>query len=238
MMKNLTTILIAAAALGTVSCKKEVIGNGPVTAQTRTVQAFNGIDLRMNGYVYYTNSNTVKVEVVAPQSLHSIIETNVVNNQLVVRYSTGKTYDADDRIRINVSAPNVTSLQLNTSGSIYCLNDMQPANLYLHSSGSGDISLQKVVTNTLEIASTQSGRITAGGGIAVTEKLKTDGSGRIDVSAVATRNATARTIGSGDISLRVSDNLDVTIDGSGSVYFSGYPALSSHISGSGHIVRL
>jgi hypothetical protein len=238
-MKKLTTsILVAATAIGSVSCKKDTISHGPVSTQARNVQSFEGIDLRMNGTVYYTNSSVTKVEVTAPENIHSILETNVVGNHLVIRYNNGKTFDADENIRINVSAPNVGSFQLNTSGSIYAMNDIHPDNLYLLSSGSGNLSFQKIETNTIEASSTRSGHITAGGGSAITEKLKTDGSGKIDLSALSAKNVTARTISSGDIRVKVTDHLDATIDGSGSIYFSGYPDLSSHVSGSGHIIRL
>ena len=110
-------------------------------------------------------------------------------------------------------------------------------NLFLRTSGSGDIVLQKVIANNIEAESTVSGRITATGGVAVSEKLKTDGSGKIDMSAIAANNVWARTIGSGDIKVKVSDHLDATINGSGSVYFRGWPQVSTHIHGSGDVIR-
>jgi hypothetical protein len=238
-MKKLTTAILATTlVLGSVSCKKDLVGEGPVTSQTRNIGQFTGIDLRMNGNVYYTKDASVKLEIIAPQSIHSMLETSIIDNRLVIRYSNGKTYDADESIRINVSAPDVNSFLLNTSGSIFCMNEIQPANLYLRTSGSGNISLQKVITNAIDASSTMSGRITAGAGTAVSEKLKTDGSGKIDLSAIAAANASTHIAGSGDIKVKVSDNLDVTINGSGSVYFSGNPFISTHISGSGHLVRL
>ena len=238
-MKQLTAALLATiVALGSVSCKKDLIGDGPITTETRSIQPFTGIDLRMNGNVYYTKAAETKLEITARESIHSELETKIVDDRLVIRYKDGKTYDADETIRINVSGPDVSAFILNTSGSIVCMNDIQPANLLLRSYGSGDISLQKVVTNNIDAESTVSGRIISAGGTTVTEKLKTNGSGKIDMAAVAARSATVRTIGSGDIKVKVSQDLDVTIDGSGSVYFSGYPAISTHISGSGRLVRL
>jgi hypothetical protein len=238
-MKKLTTaILVTTIALGSVSCKKDLVGEGPVTTETRSIQPFTGIDLRMNGNVYYTKAAETKLVITARESIHAELETKIVDDRLVIRYKNGKTYDADETIRINISAPDVNAFILNTSGSIIVMNDIQPANLLLRSYGSGDISLQKVVTSNIDAESTVSGRIISAGGSTVTEKLKTDGSGKIDMAAVAASTATVRTIGSGDIKVKVSQALDVTIDGSGSVYFSGFPTLSTHISGSGKLVRL
>jgi hypothetical protein len=238
-MKNLTTaILVTATAFGSVSCKKDLIGEGPITTVTRPVQSFTGLDLQMNGTVYYTKGETLKLEISAKESIHNMLETSVSDNRLVVRYKNGKTYDADETIRINVTAPDVSSFIVNTSGSIFVMNDIQPANLMLRSYGSGSIYLQRIFTNNIDAESTVSGRITSATGTANSERLKTDGSGKINLGAVAVKTANVRTIGSGDISVKVSESLNVTIDGSGSVYFSGYPSITTHISGSGHLVRL
>jgi hypothetical protein len=231
-----TAVLIAMAA-GMVSCKKEVIGEGPVTTQTRTVNNFSAIDLQMNGNVYYQNAATWKVEVTAKQSIHGLLETSVENNRLVVRYRNGKTYDNDESIRINVSGPNVNSFLLNTSGNIICLNAIQTDHLYLRSSGSGDIVLQQVDANTIEAETKTSGRISATGGVVTNEKLKTDGSGKIEFSAINARNVNARIVGSGDIRVKVSDRLDARIDGSGSVFFHGSPLISTDINGTGRLIK-
>jgi Putative auto-transporter adhesin, head GIN domain len=237
-MKKLTTaILLITLIAGFSSCRKEVIGEGPITTETRPVTNFTSIDLRMNGNVYFSQEANWKVEVTAKESIHSILETFVVNNSLVIKYKNGKTYDEDASIRINISGPSVSGFMLNTSGNIICTNDIMTSNLFLRTSGSGDIVLQKVIANNIDAESTVSGRITAAAGVVVNEKLKTNGSGKIDLSAIAANNVSARTIGSGDIKVKVSDHLDATIDGSGSVYFRGYPQVSTHIHGSGAVIR-
>ena len=222
---------------GAVSCKKDVIGEGPVTTRTRTVENFSGIDLHMNGNVYYKKEATGKIEISAKKSIHDILETTVINGKLVIRYKDGKTYDADETIRITVSGPNVSSLVVNTSGSIFCLNNIETVSLLLRSYGSGNISLQNIITTSIDAESTVSGQITATGGITLTEKIKTNASGSIDLSAVASKTSIVHTIGSGSIKIKVSDNLNARIDGSGSVYFSGYPLITSQVSGSGRLVR-
>lgn len=237
-MKNLTVaILLMAVITGSVSCKKDVIGEGPVTTETRSISNFNAIDLRMNGNVYYSSSNERKLEITAKASIHGILETKVEGGKLIIRYVNGKAYDADESISIHVSGPEVNSLELNTSGSIYCLNAIHPDNLYLQSGGSGSIYLQQVVTNNIEAHSNVSGKISATGGTVMNEKLKTDGSGKIDFSAISAKSVAARSIGSGDIKVKVSDQLDATINGSGDIYFSGSPLITTHINGSGKLIR-
>lgn len=238
-MNKLTTlILILACAGATVSCKKDVVGSGPMTTETRSTTPFTGIDLRMNGNVYFKTDSVWKVEVTAKQSIHASLETTVANGQLVIRFRNGATYDADGSIRINVSAPDVKSLTVNSSGSIFCTSDISPASLFLRSAGSGSLSLRGISTGKLTAESLQSGIIEASAGNAFSEELKTDGSGKIDLKEVSAKTAIVHTIGSGYVKVKVADHLNVTIDGSGSIYFAGSPTLTSHISGTGRLVRL
>jgi hypothetical protein len=236
-MKKITTAALFLAVIATTSCRKDLIGEGPVTSETRTVTNFTGIDLKMNGNVFYKDEPTWKLEISAKESVHGMLETNVVNQQLVIRYHDGKTYDADESIRIDISGPNVSSFSTNNSGNIFVTSDLQVNNVYLKTSGSGNITLKNIAASVIDGYSTMSGRITAATGSALTEKFKTDGSGRIDFSGVAARDVTAKTIGSGDIKVKVSDRLDATIDGSGSIYFSGSPLINSHIHGSGDLIH-
>ena len=237
-MKNLiTAILLVAIAAGSSSCKKDLIGNGPVTTETRAVTGFSGINLQMNGNVFYKQDVNWKVEVTAKQSIHQLLETYVLNNTLLIKYRNGNTYDADESIRINVSGPGVDKFMLNTSGSIYSNSDINVTNLFVRSTGSGDIRLQKVTANNIDAESSQSGTVSATSGNTINESLKTDGSGKIHMAGVSARDVTALILGSGNIKAAASNHLYATIKGSGSVYFSGYPVITSHVYGSGRIIR-
>jgi len=238
-MKKLTpAIFFIATMAGTASCKKEVIGDGPVISETRYVTEFNAIDLQMNGNVFYTNDPASKIEITAKESIHPIIETTVVNNRLIIRYKNGKTYDADESIHITVSGHAVNRFELNSSGSIYSMDPIHHPSVVIRSNGSGNIQLLHVATDNIDAESNVSGRIVVSGGETIQGKLKTDASGKIDISAVAARRINARVIGSGDIKVKVSDQLDARIDGSGSIYFAGFPFVISDISGSGKLIHL
>jgi hypothetical protein len=238
-MKKLTAMILATTVvLGSISCKKDTVGEGPVKTENRFVPNFTAIDLQMNGNVYYTRDLTSKMEITAKESIHDMLETTVIDNRLVIRYKNGKTYDNDNTIRINISAPEINSFQLNTSGNIYVTNNIEQAGLSLRSYGSGSIFLKNVFVNTIYVESNQSGLVSATGGTASNLALNTYGSGKIDFVSISSRHASVHTQGSGDVRVNVSDDLDATIDGSGSVYYTGYPFIRTHISGSGHLVHL
>jgi hypothetical protein len=234
-LSNVLLSIVLATSL--LSCKKDIIGDGPITTETRTVQNFTGIELQMNGNVYYRNDPQWKLEVSARESIHDILETNVINGKLVIRYYNGKTYDNDESIRITVSGPGVNNFVTTTSGNIIGENEITVSNVGLHSSGSGNILISKVTATSLEAQSLQSGKVSVGSGSVNTENLKSDGSGTVDMRGVQAKYAYAYTKGSGDIRVRASERLEAKIYGSGWVLYYGWPAVSSSIFGSGKVER-
>jgi hypothetical protein len=231
-------MLVAAIASTTVSCKKEIIGSGPSLTVTRPAQHFNAIDLQMNGNVFYTVSDSTSVRIIAKESIHHILQTQVVNGVLLIRYNDGKTYDADESIRIELTGPGVNSLSSNTSGSIYVYGEVKTPRLSIRSSGSGNIVLDRVNTYAVDAEVAVSGDISVNSGVTTEVTLKSMASGSIKFAKLDAKTVTAEMKGSGDITIKVSDQLDATIKGSGSLFFYGSPSVQSHVSGSGRLVHL
>ncbi|HEX5024970.1 MAG TPA: DUF2807 domain-containing protein [Agriterribacter sp.] len=238
-MKKLATAMLGTALImASVSCKKDEIGKGIIATEKRVVADFSGIDLNMNGNVYYSYAESPAVEITAKEGTISELETTIVADKLVIRFKNGDPYGSNENIRVDVYGPQLNSLSLSSSGSIFCLSNVQSDNLVLRTTASGNIQLKDVTANSIDAACTASGSITATGGMAAHEQLKTTASGKIDFAAVASNTSVVDALASGDVKVKVSDSLTVKIDGSGSVYFSGYPLISTQISGSGRLVRL
>ena len=165
-----------------------------------------------------------------------MLETFVSDNNLVIKFN-GSGYDYSDHIRINVAGPAVNKLALSTAGSIYCTNALAAPSLTLIVKGAGNLSLQAVETAHLEVLNEGSGTVSATAGSATTAQVRSKGSGKIELGAVAASTVTAKTSGSGSIRVRPAEQLNATVEGSGSIYFTGNPYVSSHISGTGHLIH-
>ena len=237
-MTKLTTAIFAAALALTLSCNKDVTNRGPVVTDSRTLAAFHAMDLRMNGNVYYHYSPDNRIEITAREGAVDQLVTEVINDKLIIRFKNGDSYGSNDPIRLDVFGPLVNHFSLNSSGSIYCLDDLASPEIFLRTTASGNLFLKDLVADVIQAECTESGSIHATGGSAVEVILKTRASGSIDFSQVSAGQASAHTESSGHIKIKVSDELDARIDGSGSVYFSGYPVITTHISGSGRLVRI
>jgi Putative auto-transporter adhesin, head GIN domain len=230
--------LLSVMAAGLVACNKTVIGEGPHVAQNRPVSNFTGIDLRISADIYYETGNNLSVEVTGQQNILDNLETIVVDGQLVVRYQNGKSFNSDESTRIAITAPAVSNFSLSESGSIYCHGDIETTDLKLCNNGTGTISLKSVTAKKIEAIATGSGDIIALDGTALSESIKVSGSGQIDLSRIQSRTAAVHNAGSGNIRVKTGDHLLATIEGSGPIYYSGYPDVSSHVSGTGQLVHL
>jgi hypothetical protein len=235
-MKKINLVLALAGMIFLSSCEK-ITGEGPVVTETRNISNFEGIDLRVSADVYFQQSATYKVEVSAQQNILDVLETYVTGNKLVVKYKDNVRVKSHEPVMVLVSAPSSNLFRVSGSGNISATGILNPVNLELDISGSGNINLVEVNTGTIDASISGSGNIKINSGTANHEKLRISGSGNIDLGNVLAQTADTHTSGSGDIRVHASQNLDVKISGSGSVYYKGNPIINSTISGSGKLVH-
>ncbi len=230
--------LLLSAPLIFQSCRK-VVGEGPVVTEIRTTGNFSGIDMSISGELYYTQGADYKVEIKAQQNILNEIEAVVSGTTLKIKEkSHNVNLKPDDRIVVNITAPDVNSLSVSGSGNIHATTPIEPNILALNISGSGGINLSEVVSSSLNATVSGSGNIFIGAGTVAGQTLRVSGSGNIDVVGVSGQTATATISGSGNIKLFPSQSLHAKIAGSGNVYYKGTPAITSEVSGSGSIVHL
>lgn len=230
--------LLSVVLAGLVACNKTIAGEGPLVAENRPISSFTRIDLLIKAEVYYQVGDIPGLEVIAQQNILDNLQTIVVDDELVIQCVQGKIFSAGEITRINITAPGVNSFSLQGAGDIYCLSPIQATSLLLRNNGSGTISLKDVTAGNIYAESTSSGNIIALGGTVASETVTNSGSGKIDLAGIQARTAKVVITGSGKIQVKVADHLHTTIEGNGPVYYSGYPDLSSHISGTGHLVHL
>lgn len=234
------TIFLATALLAAFlfqSCHK-IKGEGAVINKEYNLSGFSSVDLGLSADVYYTQDNFYRVEIQAQQNIQDIIQTPIVNGELKLEFEKYKNIWKHDRIVIYITAPSLSGLGINGSGNIHVLQPMTSGHITLKINGSGNINIQKLTAETLTANISGSGNIAVNDGSVNNEALKISGSGSIDLLGLNAKFAATETSGSGNTRVRVSDNLNVRISGSGDVFYIGNPSLYSSISGSGKITRL
>lgn len=239
-MKN-NTILMAIAILVSLtlftSCEK-INGKGEVITETRTTGSYQSVGLSMAATVYFTPGTENSLQISGQENILEQIVTQVEGNQLVIREKNGVILKNYDPVRVYITAPNVTGLDVSGSGDIFTDKNWNMNELTTNISGSGNINIANLNATRLTAKISGSGTIRATSGMAAREDLTISGSGTIDLRSVEAETIYTTTSGSGDTYIYCTGSLDVTISGSGNIWYYGTPAINTHISGSGNLNRL
>lgn len=235
MKRSLVVIFtILLGVFGLLSCNTYNIieGSGIVQTEYRRTPYFNRLELYFPAEVILRQGTAKDIEIVA--------ESNIIN--LVISRVSGNTLILDDNgrlrginnIKIYIQVPDINAVYVSGSGKVISDNKIFSKNMSLRLSGSGLIDMALDVKNDLEADLSGSGLIFLEGdtynGI-----YDVSGSGKIESFDMHADNSDVVINSSGRCETTALNNLDVSISGSGSVWFRGNPRISKYISGSGKI---
>ena len=219
------------------SCEK-IKGKGEAITETRTTGSFNSVSLAMSATVYFTCGTEYNLQLNGQENVLDEIVTEVEGNRLVIRMRHGVTLGSHEPVRVYITAPGVTALDVSGSGDIFADNEWTADELSANISGSGNINLALVNAGHFSANISGSGTIKAASGKAGREDLRISGSGTIDLRSVEGDTVYTITSGSGDIYLYAVKLLDATISGSGNIWYYGTPVINTRISGSGNLKNM
>ncbi|HRN74171.1 MAG TPA: DUF2807 domain-containing protein [Ginsengibacter sp.] len=200
------------------SCKKNlIIGSGAIITETRNVSDFYNVAAYANTEVKINYGTAYKVEVKGYESLVPHLNTFVENGTLFVRFNKNVNVQDED-VDVRITMPQLKSISVYENGEAELLSAFPNMdNLKVLSSDRAEIDLKAGSANLL--------------------KAELSGSGKIKGFGLLAKKVQAEMIGSGKIEVSVSDNLNVNIDGSGTVYYKGNPELYTQITGAGQVIK-
>lgn len=219
-MKHRIYILLAGISLLLSSCYKDrVTGAGSSITETRNTATFNAVSILGSNNVYITKGNTLSVQVTGYANLMPYFETNVVNKELRLGYRSG-TNVRNDNLKVYITMPDGIDF-LNVQGS----GNLRVTGNFINSS-------------SIDLLVTGSGNIDFDQGTAPKGHLVVAGSGNINAYGLQIKDNNISLNGSGNIQTTATEKLDVTIAGSGNVYYKGTPtSVNTIIAGSGRLIR-
>ena len=205
--------------------------------ETRDVGPFSSISLSLPADLYLTQGNDTKVVIEAEQKILDLIRTEVVGNNLKIKYKKGIwNIRSNKHIKIYVSTPDVEGLFLSGSGNIKAETQIKTKSLDFSISGSGNIVIDDLVASDIEGHISGSGDIDLSGSeTAETMEISISGSGDFFAENLKVNSVELRISGSGTCRVFAVSELEASISGSGSVYYKGNPRVNAKASGSGKI---
>lgn len=245
------SIMLLATAYAATPCqaqKKPIkihASSNYITKDLKELGAFDAIELTGSPDVEYRQSTDGRssVKVYGSDNVLEYLEVKVRGSKLVVHYKNNLQITGKPKTRVIATSPSLERASVTGSGDIYLYGTVKGGTLNLSVTGSGDIDANAVVCKKLDLEVTGSGDIvvndaaaaeqvkamvTGSGDITIKGKApeahyNVTGSGDISATGLEAYKVKATVSGSGDIDCHVTDTIDATVGGSGTIKYGGGP---------------
>jgi len=205
--------------------------------QTRKVDPFTEISVRIGANVHLVQGATQSVDIVAkPSTLEQLI-TEVKEGKLIIRFPTKtllwKTFQPGD-ITINITVPTINALSVIGSGELIAEDEIKSKMMDLEVNGSGNIKLSELSAERVKTTISGSGNIIVAGKTTAQDlSIVISGSGNFKGMTYSADDVSIKISGSGNADIEARNNLYIRLVGSGTVTYKGKPKLDQSITGSG-----
>jgi hypothetical protein len=211
-------IVVLMTSACTISVRYEE-GSGVVVEETRSVADFNRISFEGIGELVVTQGKEQTLTIEAEDNILPRIETKVRGQTLQISFDT-------DRWE-NIIRP--------TKPIRFYLTVTDLEALFL--SGLGDIEVQDIRVESLDVTLSGAGSISLSGSVE-RQDVNVSGAGAYDAGDLESSTVDVNLSGAGSATLWVTESLDVNITGLGSVSYYGDPRVEQSVSGLGSIESL
>ena len=214
---------------------ERVVGTGDVVTENRNVSGFTGVSSSLSADIDLRQSSTFKVSIEGQKNIIDLVEMEVKDGTLKLRFKKGYSMTYKKTLKIQVEAPNFSYLGMLGSGNVRANGALSGEKLDISISGSGDFDLTQLQYADVKVNISGSGDVDLGG---TTERaeLSISGSGDLKAKNLKAQSVRCRVAGSGDVSCFAAKELDALVSGSGDIRYSGSPtSVKKKVSGSGDI---
>jgi hypothetical protein len=233
-----------------------VMGSGDIVNQIFDVTGFERVTLEGSGKVLVEQGQTERLSVQIDDNLVSLLDIRVRGNELILGVRAGFDLHPSQDITYNVTVKNLHSLKLAGSGA-FEVGPLEASELKVSLPGSGDITVESVTSDELVIDLDGSGNISledihvktidtslqGSGDIELEgqtqeETVVVRGSGNYRAGNLESEAADISIPGSADVIVWVTEDLQVSVNGTGNIQYYGEAALDQAGFGSGTITPL
>ncbi|MAT99721.1 MAG: DUF2807 domain-containing protein [Anaerolineaceae bacterium] len=190
-----------------------VRGSGNVITEGREVSGFTAVSLQGMGKLQIDQTGSESLSITADDNLLPYIETRVRGNKLIISVQGNTLFSNVTELTYHVTVANIDSVELD---------------------GAGEIEVSHLDADEWQVNLDGTGSITASGQ-ANKQTVEIIGAGAYTADELASQEATVRHSGAGMAVVQVSNQLDVRIDGLGTVEYIGDPEVTQTINGLGTV---
>ncbi len=229
--------LLVVACSDVLTGSDRVRGSGAVTVEARSIADFERVVLDGEGAVLFGAGPDGVVEVETDDNLLIHIRTDVSGDTLTISTEAGIDIDPTSGVTYRLGCPAITAVVLSGAGTIDLADCATRDRLQIDLPGAGTITAPDLDVSTLRASLPGAGTIVAGGRTGRLDAVLA-GAGDFDGGALRADAASVESTGVVVATLWATDQLYVSVTGSGAVRYYGEPQVSSSVTGIGTIEAL
>lgn len=216
-MKLLHWLVVALVSIALFGCgKKEIVGTGPITNETRNMTSFSAIKVNGTFDVHIDIGQPQSVVVASNANLLPYIITTVKKDTLIIEPEHNRSLKPQGKQVINIKVPTLQSAAF---------------------AGANSLDLQGIKNKefTLELNGTNSGRLT---GATQLFNLQISGQAKLNAEQLAAEYVTLNANGNSDMTVNAVNKLEIKLYGNNIVKYVGNARVDQQIFGVGTITKL
>lgn len=228
MKKGIMLVLLAAVVTGFAQGQSK---------EDRDLDGFSKVSFGVPGDLYIEFGQDFNVVLEGDRDDLEETVTEVTSGRLIIRRERNFWSNADNRITVRITMPEISGLSVSGSGKAQIVDDVKDADeLELAVSGSGRLLTAGISADTFGCNISGSGNVVIDGeGSADRGEISISGSGNYAGENMEIDHLTIRLSGSGNCTCKAGDELNASVSGSGNVDYYGNPKLDARVSGSGKV---
>jgi hypothetical protein len=229
---TLLTLIILLAGCGSL---RTVRGTGDIVSEEREVGRFSAVDLAGVGTVIVDFGEKEALRIEAEGNLLPYLESEVEGETLTLGIREGVNVIPTQAIFYYLTVANLDEITVSGLGNID-VPQMEGAEVAINVTGGGDINVEELRADQLDVLISGLGDLNIDGGEAVVQNITISGGGNYNARELPVDEVSVQISGLGSAAVWAREQLDANISGGGSVRYDGRPQVSKAISGLGEVV--
>lgn len=245
-MKTKKIIFISALlalSLMMMACSIPVInivrGSGTLVTESREVGAFDSVQLDGTGKLIITQGESTSLTIEAEDNLIDSLKSTVAGNTLKLGYQDRfwqKTLLPTETIIYTLTVTDLSAVTINGANSLE-MKSLTTDALTLILNGAAEVNIKDLTAESLSVQLNGTGSVNIAGEVS-SQDLSIDGAGTIQNGNLKSSQTTIEANGLGLATIWVTDSLNVTYNGGGTLNYYGEPAIIQNINGAADINAL
>lgn len=215
---------------------EQVEGSGNVIEETRDVRDFSRVRLAGFGRLHIERGETESLRIEAEDNFMQYITTEVKGEELDIRWQKNIVVTNNKPINFYLTVKSLDTITLDGAGDIEA-PDMRAETFTVNANGAGNFDLLDLEADTFVVTLSGAGNVMVTGEVTA-QTVEINGLGRYQARDLTSEKAKIEINAAGSATMRVSTDLDATINGAGSIDYYGNPTVSQRVNGVGRISRI